>query len=128
MIFNEFGKIANKYWNDIPNHYKNVELDYYVIMPNHLHGIIIIENNVETGHAPSLQLNKNITLSNIIGSFKSAVTKNIHIAGLEIFSWQTRFFDRIIRNEKELYKIRKYIHPVRYNYEILLCVRSSIIN
>ena len=117
MILNYKGGIAEKIWKNIPEHYGNVELDHHVIMPNHIHGIIII-NEVETGHAPSLQRRKN-TLSNIVGSFKSAVTKTLHERGIKDFAWQPRFYDRIIRNEKELYNIRKYIeeNPLKWYYE-----------
>jgi REP element-mobilizing transposase RayT len=87
-------------------------------MPNHLHGIIIINTNVETRHASSLQ-NKKLTLSNIVGSFKSAVTKFAHEKGFINFSWQPRFYDRIIRNEKELFTVRKYIeqNPLKWELE-----------
>ncbi|MEJ5245590.1 MAG: transposase [Bacteroidota bacterium] len=59
MQLNEFGKIVEECWNKIPEHFMHVSLDYFVIMPNHFHGILII-NNEETQHAVSLQkTNKN---------------------------------------------------------------------
>jgi REP element-mobilizing transposase RayT len=138
MMLNDLGKIAETCWENIINHYPMVELDYYVIMPNHLHGIIILNPKVETGHpsrlglaeadAPSLQQN-NIkqnnssantpSLSNIIGSFKSAVTKQIHQTGYLNFKWQRSFYDRIIRNETELFNIRKNIeqNPLKWDLE-----------
>ncbi|MCB9207260.1 MAG: hypothetical protein H6611_08140 [Ignavibacteriales bacterium] len=66
MKLNQLRKIAEYKLNEIPKHYSEVELDYFVIMPNHIHGIIIMNNIVGKGHALSLQH----TLSNIIGSFK----------------------------------------------------------
>jgi len=118
MVLSEAGKIAEKSWNEIPLHYKHVETDYFIIMPNHVHGIIIIKETVETRHASSLQ-HKHKTLSDVIGSFKSAVTKKIRESGYNSFSWQPRFYDRIIRNEKELINIRKYIseNPVKLGFE-----------
>ena len=115
MILNEMGRIVKKCWTEVPNHYSAVELDYYVIMPNHVHGIIII-NKVETGHAPSLH---NPTLSNVVGSFKSAVTKSAREINCSDFAWQPRFYDHIIRTEKELYQIRNYIeqNPLRWDLE-----------
>ena len=117
MKLNSLGLICEDIWKSIPQHYKLVELDYHVIMPNHVHGIIIL-NPVETGHAPSLPKSTN-TLSNIVGSFKSAVTKSIRENGHKIFAWQPRFYDRIIRNEKELFRIRKYIeqNPLRWGID-----------
>ena len=108
MVLNKLGNQTETIWKQIPIHYKIVELDYSIIMPNHIHGIIIINQNVETRHASSLQ-HKYPTLSNIVGSFKSAVTKCAHEKGIINFFWQSRFYERIIRNEKELYNIRKYI-------------------
>lgn len=107
MILNDLGMVVEKCWNNIPIHFPNVELDYNVIMPNHLHGILIINSAVETRHAPSLQ-KKSITISNIVGSFKSAVSKQARENSYNNFSWQPRFYDRIIRDEKELYNIRRY--------------------
>jgi putative transposase len=46
MIFNQFCGIVNNYWEQIPNHNKNIELDEYITMPNHIHGIIIIRNKI----------------------------------------------------------------------------------
>ncbi len=116
MELNELGLIANDNWLSIPEHYPEVELDYYVVMPNHIHGIIILNPlpNVETGHAPSLH-----SLGNVIGSFKSAVTMWAHKNRYEGFYWQPRFYDRIIRNEIELKNIRKYIeqNPLKWKIE-----------
>ena len=118
MELNEMGKIADQYWNETPFHFQKIELDYYIIMPNHIHGILIMNKTVETRHASSLQ-HKNITLSNVVGSFKSAVTKHVRELGYKDFAWQPRFYDRIIRNEKELYNIRKYIkqNPLKWEIE-----------
>ena len=117
MELNELGVITNKCWSEAPHHFTNVELDYYVIMPNHIHGIIIINKNVETRHASSLR-NRSVSLSDIIGSFKSAVSKQARANGLNNFFWQKSFYDRIIRNEKELYNIRKYIEQNPLKWEI----------
>jgi REP-associated tyrosine transposase len=113
VMLNKTGKMIEKIWEDIPNHYKAVELDSFIIMPNHLHGIIIV-NFVETGHAPSLQPK----LGNIIGSFKSTATRRVH-KNFNNFKWQSRFYDHIIRNEDDLSRIRNYIHnnPLKWEME-----------
>ena len=102
MILNNLGKIVEDTWN---------------VMPNHIHGIIII-NSVETGHAPSVQPAKH-TLGNVIGSFKSAVSKVIRNIENKNFQWQPRFYDHIIRNENDLRRIRKYIelNPLRWELD-----------
>ena len=56
MVKNEIGELANKFWLDIPVHFRGVELDEYVIMPNHIHGIILI-NNVGNAYMRSLRNN-----------------------------------------------------------------------
>ncbi|MHB8930393.1 MAG: transposase, partial [Melioribacteraceae bacterium] len=95
MKFNELGFITNKCWSEIPEHFPDVQLDYFIVMPNHIHGIIVISSLVETRHASSLR-NKTISLSNVVGSFKSAVSKQAHENGFNNFSWHARFYDRII--------------------------------
>ena len=123
IILSEIGNIAEKYWLEIPAHFPFVNLDTFVIMPNHIHGIIIINNNVETGQCPVSTVGKNHTknsntLSSIIGSYKSICTKRINKMQNRInFRWQSRFYDHIIRNEKSLYNIRNYIinNPASWN-------------
>ncbi len=116
IILSDLGQLTDELWTKIPEHYPFVELDYCLVMPNHIHGIIIInEENVKTGHAPSLQKHN---LGNIIGSFKSAVTNIAHKTNNLDFSWQPRYYDRIIRNEKELFRIRKYITDNPLHWEI----------
>ena len=133
MILSRTGVIADILWREIKNHAQNIELGEFIVMPNHIHGILILNNNhdddngndngngnVETGHALSLQsdiqtpgqkrfqnIGKN-TLSSIVGSYKSAVTKHARRLGYD-FAWQTRFHDHIIRNEKTFNTISEYI-------------------
>ncbi len=79
-------------------------------MPNHIHGIIIINNPVGTGHALSSNKNTiNNNLSNIIGSFKSAASKRINQINNNKFKWQRSFYDHIIRTNDSLNNIRNYI-------------------
>ena len=126
MILNDLGKIVEQNWIEIPLHFPNTEIDYYVIMPNHVHGIIIINPDVETCHGKSLQekerkFSKPIknSLSVIINQLKGSVKRWANQNGFESFSWQSRFYDRIIRNEKELYKIRIYINknPMKWEFD-----------
>jgi len=116
MILNEYGKIAEKIWLEIPQHFENIQLDEYVIMPNHVHGIIIIGDNdnhdVGHRHACALQHTKRQyqKLPTVVGSYKSAVTKFINMHGDKIyFGWQKSFYDHVIRDEIALRKIREYI-------------------
>ena len=123
IILSELGGIVNKYWREIPKHFKNIFLDEYVIMPNHIHGIIIIDNdvksNVETPHwgvSTTLKRNphhipqwKPNSLGSIICQFKTICTKQIRSIGYRNFAWQSRFYEEIIQNEHRLNTIRDYI-------------------
>jgi len=134
MILNEYWKIAEKYYLEIPKHFWDVILDYFVIMPNHIHWIIIIDKNdvktVETKNFLSLQHNTNIqqdkmprwtsrTIGSIIRWFKIGVTKRIREKTDLYNIWQPNYYDRIIRNEEELDKIRKYIfeNPIKWEFD-----------
>ena len=126
-ILNDLGKIVDQFWKEIPTHFNHTELDYYVVMPNHIHGIIIINSDVETCHGMSLRsINENKfskpiknSLSMITNHFKGSVKRWANKNGYEPFFWQSRFYDRIIRNEKELYNIRNYIekNPMKWTLE-----------
>jgi len=119
MELSATGEIAEKMWFEIPNHHEYVELGEFVVMPNHVHGIILLNKPVDvvgTGNALSLQdvgknrfqhIGKN-TISSIVGSYKSAVTKHANRLGLPN-GWQSRFHDRIIRDADEYDRIAEYI-------------------
>ena len=121
----EIGKIVWKFWREIPKHFPFVKLDESIVMPNHVHGILIIENPVETRHGVSLQQpqNKNqfsrpITgsVSVIVNHFKGSVTRWCRKNNRNYFQWQSRFYDHIIRNNLSLNRIREYIriNPERW--------------
>jgi len=121
MILNIFGKIIDEYWNKIEILHKNIELDYYVIMPNHIHGIIIINNTVGDANfaSPTMDRTK-MELCKLIQQFKRAITIKIKtIKYGSNFKWQRSFYDRIIRNDKELFNVRKYIrqNPLKWDLE-----------
>jgi REP element-mobilizing transposase RayT len=115
ISLSRMGKIVEKYWKEIPQHYPFVSVDAFIIMPNHIHGIII-DKTIETQNFASLQHDNNVNkfgpqsqnLGAIIRGFKAAIKKYTVINGIQ-FSWQPRFYDRIIINERELFNIRKYI-------------------
>jgi REP element-mobilizing transposase RayT len=86
-------------------------------MPNHCHGILIIDPDVGNGRNRSLPKIK--PLFELIGAFKTTSSKKIHEAGLREFKWQKSFYDHVIRNDKSLYRIRKYIinNPLKWEYD-----------
>ena len=126
MILNDVGEIAKNCWMSIQDHFPNTKLDEYIIMPNHVHGIIEMKadnNDLCRGmachaHSKHKQLvfrkfGKPVkhSLSSVIGAYKSSVSREINILRnrpREIV-WQRNYFERVIRNEQELFAIRKYI-------------------
>jgi REP element-mobilizing transposase RayT len=130
MILSESGQMAFKLWHELPEHFLFVSLDEFVVMPNHIHGIVIIEPTTAVGtlHATSLQSTKNEfmsaispksgSLATVIRSYKSVVSKKVHFIDHD-FSWQPRYYDHIIHSNRELYRIRNYIfnNPIKWEYQ-----------
>ena len=132
MILSHVGILADVLWYEIKNHAKNIELGEFVVMPNHIHGILILNNPhnpcrdkaclVSTTNNVSNNNNQNTrligrnrfqnqgknTISSIVGGYKSAVTKHARRLGFD-FYWQSRFHDHIIRNEKSYFRIAEYV-------------------
>ena len=115
MRLNPLGEIVQACWHCLPQHFWYLELDAFVIMPNHVHGIIEL-NGVGAQHAAPLPggLRPNVppgSLGAIVRSFKSAVSKQINESrgapGTPI--WQRNYYEHIIRNEDELRRICQYI-------------------
>ena len=132
MKLSEIGKIAYENWIGIPDHFKNVELDEFVIMPNHLHAIIIIANvpsvetrhgSVETRHGVSLHVNNKFSqpisgsLSVTMNQFKASVKRLCNVKNYD-FTWQRNYYEHIIRDDGELNRIRKYITDNPANWEL----------
>ena len=107
MNLNQYGRIAKQQWVWLFHQYPYCQLHEYVIMPNHMHGIIIINHNCRGGSrtAPT----KVKPLGRLIGAFKTTSAKLIHHQELSEFAWQRNYYDRIIRNQKSLYQARQYI-------------------
>jgi REP element-mobilizing transposase RayT len=123
MQLNMAGKIAQKCWTEIPAHYPSVKLDMFVIMPNHIHGILIIEENIEDikvknmaraqDIAPLRGMRSRKVMSGSVGAivrgYKIGVSKwflnNTFIKDV----WQRNYYEHIIRKEESLLKIQEYI-------------------
>ncbi len=132
MMLSHVGILADVLWYEIKNHGKNVELAEFVVMPNHIHGILILNNLHHLGRdkACLVSTTNNVanttnaktnpiggdrfqnqgknTISSIVGGYKSAVTKHAHRLGFD-FYWQSRFHDHIIRNEQSYLQIAEYV-------------------
>jgi len=139
MKLSPTGVLAEKFWCVIPVHFLHVKLGAYVVMPNHVHGILNFETYVETLHrnvsvtesirpnnayaAMQLRRSRNGkrqhamgktspapgSLGTVIRSYKSIVTKQANLRDLP-HGWQPKYFDRIIRSDRELQQISAYIN------------------
>jgi len=99
--------IAGKQWLWLGEQYDYVGLDAFVVMPNHIHGILVISDECRGGSRTAR--NKRKPLGRLIGAFKTTSSKMIHQAGYRWFAWQRNYYEHIIRDEKQLNSIRAYI-------------------
>jgi len=150
MILSEIGQIIHDNWYKIPQFSPHIVLDEFVVMPNHIHGILAIVSSVASLQSvASLHCNdatdatknqfmsdispKSGSISRVLNSYKGACSKEIKsVASLQRndatrqcndatnatgFDWQSKFHDRIIRNEDELYRIQNYIINNPHNWK-----------
>jgi putative transposase len=130
MVRNEMGDAAHRIWQEFPAHHKNAMSDVFVVMPNHVHGIVVLccdpVSDVACNVAPrdntkpmSMISPMPGSLGAVIRSYKSAVTNWCHANDHPDFAWQPRFHDHVIRNDKELNAIREYIinNPLRWEVD-----------
>jgi REP element-mobilizing transposase RayT len=128
---NEFGKIARNEWFEIEKHRPNVELDAFVVMPNHVHGIVFLKNTDDVGECSTKtrrarravplrqeQFGKPTkgSITTIIRAYKSAVSKMIHQSGYAETIWQRNYYEHIIRDEFEYQRIYSYIENNPFNW------------
>jgi len=135
MQFSSLGEIVWDKWQGISKQYVGAEVDDCVVMPNHFHGIIIIndqsvgaihESPLQTEtlnpvHEEYIKQRRHMTLSKIIGWFKMNSAKEINLRqrtpGCTV--WQRGFYDHVIRNEADLHRIRTYIqnNPLQWSLD-----------
>jgi putative transposase len=120
---NLWGQIAQDEWKKSAQIRKEIDLDVFVVMPNHIHGIIVFTDAPEraTRRSP-LQSGPTIrSLGEFVGGFKSVVTKRVDelrgSPGIPV--WQRNYYEHVIRNEESLHRIREYIHdnPARWEFD-----------
>ena len=112
---NAAGRMIDDHWDALPERFAHLDLDAHVVMPNHLHAILLINTSAPAGRE---------SLSDIIGAFKSltsrAYTAGVRDDGWPSFErrlWQQSFYDHVVRDEHDHERIREYIenNPVRWH-------------
>ena len=127
------GIIAQKFWLEIPKHFPFVELDEFIFMPDHMHGILKLRDQGKTTWEPNKFGPQSKNLASVIRGFKAAVKSQCTKEGIE-FHWQTRYYDHIIRTQRRLDILRKYIRNNPINWarkknaarDAKYCVASAI--
>lgn len=110
MILNSYGQVVESCWQALPLHFSHVQGDAFVIMPNHVHGIIVLRRGEAfAANASPLQGTKSGSLGAIVQNFKSVTTRRINqMRGmLGTPFWQRNYYEHIIRNEDEWNEIRR---------------------
>ena len=119
MILSEIGKIVKDFIEEIPNHFENVFLDEYMVMPNHIHIIISIVG-IQNFESLRNEYQKIIpkSIGSIVRSYKASVTKWCKENEYKKFKWQRNYFEHVIRNEEDLFRIKEYIQNNPLQWEI----------
>ncbi len=120
MILNDLGHVVEAQLMNLPNHWNGVDLDLFVVMPNHIHAIIIIVEHSQTDAQKRVP-----TLGKIVGNFKAGVTRIASLQGLLVDDadsgkiWQGRYHDHIIRDERSMNQIQEYVanNPSRWEQD-----------
>jgi len=110
MELNDFGEVVKLVWQEIPLHYPEVNNDEFIVMPNHIHGIITIDENQRAGSKPAPTTGKH-QLSEIVRAFKTYSARKINelrkTPGTPV--WQRNYYEHIILNENDYHQIGEYI-------------------
>jgi putative transposase len=121
MRLNDLGQIVAGAYLWLATQYSYVHLDAWIVMPNHLHGILVLTDDPRRGVSRNAPTRK--SLGRLIGAFKTVSTKRINLmrdtSGSVV--WQRNYYEHIIRNEKSLRCIRQYIHhnPISWQQDQL---------
>jgi putative transposase len=119
-VLNPIGQIIEDCWLQVPDHQPFVQLDAFIVMPNHLHAVLFIDQHTAPQHNPrQFGASQTGQLSSVIAAFKAAVTRTVNreIGEPGGKLWQRSYFERIVRNSEAYHRIRAYIHQNPENWE-----------
>jgi REP element-mobilizing transposase RayT len=133
MQLNDWGRVAVECWTSIPAHFERATVDEWVIMPNHLHGILVITEGTSPAAVGAPPIGVGATqivgathwvaptprpgprpgsIGAIMAQYKSVVTKRINVLRATSIPpvWQRNYYEHVVRNDREMHVIRQYIH------------------
>src|SRR3970040_2944705 len=126
MQLNNPGQIAKAAWDELPARFPSVRLDAFIVMPNHVHGIIMVgaqfiapSDGFGTATINQGAINRAPTLGEMVRAYKAVSTRLIRQAGTPDFAWQRNYYEHVIRDEESLNRIRQYIldNPERWEFD-----------
>lgn len=118
MQLNDAGRIVQEVWRDLPARFSQVRIDNSIVMPNHIHGIVLVGAQFiapsnpppDIAESPTgSAIGRAPTLGEIIRAYKAISTRGIRRTVKADFSWQRNYYEHIVRNEESLNRIREYI-------------------
>jgi len=128
LILSDIGKIVEECWHSLPHHYM-CRLDTFVVMPNHIHGIVILDNvreGFQPSRHPSRNTHKKHPVTEIIRGFKTFSSRKINMSNNQFkFRWKRSFYDHVIRSEADLHRVQKYIYENPGRWEKRVTVREG---
>jgi putative transposase len=127
MCLNGHGRTVYGCWEDLPHHYAHVRTDAFVVMPNHVHGIVMLDVPEDAGSVGLASIGADVKpkrhgLPEIVRAFKSFSARRINESrktpGGRI--WQRGYYERVVRNDEELNRIREYIvdNPAKWSEDV----------
>ena len=129
MILNDIGMAVADCWSQIPAHFPDAELDAWVVMPNHVHGIVVITSAAAPQIAPSTRpAGTSKTIGSVVRGVKIGVTKWCRQRSITATVWQRNYWEHIVRSEAELERIRRYVvdNPSRWGCDSLRSQATAV--
>ncbi|MBI3810731.1 MAG: transposase [Nitrospirae bacterium] len=127
MILNNAGRMVQNVWDELPVRYPGVQIDSFIIMPNHIHGIILLTGSTQRRGESRIRPNQGDhkdrpygtlagTIGRVMQGFKSMTTRK-YISGIrdngwppfEKRLWQRNYYERVVRDDSEMHRVREYI-------------------
>jgi putative transposase len=126
MLLNDYGEIVRSIWEGLPNQVLDIDLDEYIIMPNHFHAILVIDKSVDSASiyddldVHEAKDRRKMLLPNVVGRFKMLAAKAINQKReIEGSFWQRNYYENVIHSEEDLQRVREYIvnNPMQWEMD-----------